>query len=195
MSSVNAEIHNDIQDELKSSIGMTVILVSLMMFFGTLFFGYAVYRFTTETWPPMGMQKINLMLPSMTTIAVSLGSLFFEISKKYLNKNNKIQGKNFLILSIVMGLSYVFFQYLLWRSMGQLGLYTSTGIFASLIYAFTWIHVAHMSMALILFFWAYIALLPREINKKMLRSFTNIGTFWHFLSGIWFFIFIFLFVL
>lgn len=186
---------NEFKDEMADSIAITVLLISLAMLFGTLFFGYAVYRLSSNNWPPMGIAKINLFLPILTTLSVCLGSIFFEFSKAKLKKSHKTQSRNFLILSIVMGLAYGIFQFSLWTSMKQLGLYTTTGIFPSLIYAFTWIHAAHMLAALVFLFWAYFALLPKEVNKKLLRNFGNVGTFWHFLTGVWFLIFIFLFVL
>lgn len=181
--------------EIKHSIAMVVVFISLGMLFGTLFFGYAAYRFSNDVWPPMGVEKIPLPILVFISMSVFLGSIFYIFFKSHYLKNNLKEARYFLSGAILMGTLYCLLQCYFWNMLKTSGLYISSGIFSSLIYAFTWIHAAHMLIAMALLFWVLFFVINqgRSVEKRLYVN--HVGNFWHFLTGIWFLIFIFLFVL
>jgi cytochrome c oxidase subunit 3 len=171
--------------KLASSIAMTMVLVSFSMLFATMLLGYVVYRSQSTTWPPMGMSEVPLLLPTVSTIIIILGSIFFSLSR------DKV---SFLYLSIISGVAFLISQIKLWALMKSMGLTVSAGIFTSLIYGFTWTHTAHILLALSLLLW--LLSIHREgfpYEKAELR-FINVGKFWHFLTIIWIVIYFALFI-
>ena len=181
--------------EIKSSVAMTVTLISFSMLFATLMLGYVVYRSTLPSWPPTGMGELPLGLPILSTLTIMLSSLLLTFCESNFSKGLVKVSKVFLNLSFLMGLSFLILQFFLWESLKVKGIYASSGIFGSLIYGLTWIHAAHILGGLGLLLWARIKILPREFedNTQVLKL-KSVGLFWHFLGVVWIVMFVGLFL-
>ncbi|MCO4792962.1 MAG: cytochrome c oxidase subunit 3 [Bacteriovoracaceae bacterium] len=181
---------------LASSIAMTVVLVSFSMLFASLFLGYAYYRITSPVWPPMGMSKVDLYFPTLSTFAILLSSLSFVIFKtKYLGGGSAKKTLPWLGLTIFLGLGFMFTQFSLWADLSGKGFYASSGVFQSLVYAFTWIHAAHIVMAILALVWLVPTTLKNECTITEENKVNNIGKFWHFLGVIWLLMYFIIFVI
>lgn len=183
-------------EQIKSSIAMSVLLVSFGMLFATMMLGYAAYRVTSDAWPPMGMERVPLFYPVISTIIILLSSLTYALFEKAFFAQDKERAKLFWVTTIVLGLGFMASQFLLWNQMiNELGYVVESGIFASLLHALTWVHAAHIVGAL---FWL-LYLLPVFRAKSSVTQYENrvlsAGKFWHFLDFIWIIMFVFLFVL
>ena len=179
---------------LASSIAMTVVLVSFSMLFASLFLGYFYYRLTAISWPPMSMEKIELFFPTVSTFFIVLSSLsYYSCGEAYKRKDSLSMTVN-LSLTIILGLLFLGSQLLLWQDLKEMGIVASSGIFPSLIYTFTWIHVAHIIVAILLLFWVFP--ITRKRNDTILEEskVINVGKFWHFLSVVWLVIYFSIFV-
>lgn len=166
--------------KITSSIAMTMTLVSFTMLFATLFLGYLAYRFTSEIWPPVGMGRVDLLLPTVSTIIILLSSLsylLFESTKKAM----------WLYLTTALGFGFMATQMLFWQGLKSVGIFVDTTVFASMIYAFTWIHAAHVVAGVL----GLVTLCFKKTNKIWVN---NVGQFWHFLGIIWFVMFLGIFV-
>jgi cytochrome c oxidase subunit 3 len=173
--------------KIVSSISMIVTLISFAMLFATLMMGFAIFRFTAPVWPPQGMMKPNLIIPSLSSLSIFLSSLAFI----YFEKNPK---KHIgLFLTMALGLIFMMFQFIFWNSLKAQGILASSGIFGSIIYAFTWIHAAHIVVALMLLGW--LILKVRTTETSLENTIANIGKFWHFLGIVWAIMFLTIFVL
>ncbi len=179
---------SDKGQEIISSIAMIVALVSFAMLFATLMMGFAMFRFTSPVWPPAGMEKPSLILPSLSTLSIFLSSLCFM----HFEKN--IKNKQGLVLTIALGCGFMLTQSLLWQQLKSQGIFVSSGIFPSIIYAFTWIHAAHIVVALGLLIWLLVNVLKQISPRSQIRV-SNVGKFWHFLGIVWFIMFLTIFVL
>jgi cytochrome c oxidase subunit 3 len=175
--------------EIVSSVGMIVTLISFAMLFATLMMGFAMFRFTAPVWPPAGMAKPSLILPGLSTLCIFLSSLsFFWFEKNIANKKG-------LLLTIILGVGFMLIQSLFWQQLKSQGIFVSSGIFPSIIYAFTWIHAAHIVVALGLLFWLYFVVLDGTENTKIRLRVLSVGKFWHFLGIVWLIMFVTIFVL
>lgn len=173
-----------------NSIAMVVVLTIFGMLFATLFLGYAVFRLTSQVWPPSGMTSLPMMIPTVSTVMIALSSLFlwsFESQYKV-----GLKQKFSLFTSIFFGLAFIVSQFVLWSNLKAHGLFAGSNIFTSIIYAFTWIHVGHMVMALI----GLVILLPLIAERAELKPnrVINVAKFWHFLGIIWLLMFLTIFV-
>lgn len=180
--------NKDQGQQIISSVGMIVTLVSFAMLFATLMMGFAMYRLTAPVWPPAGMTKPSLILPSLSTLCIFISSLCFMKFEK------DISDKRGLIATIALGLVFMIIQSLLWHSLKLQGIYVSSGIFPSIIYAFTWIHAAHIIAALAMLIWLYTRV-RKEVSPKTQLQAANTGKFWHFLGIVWFIMFVTIFVI
>jgi cytochrome c oxidase subunit 3 len=192
---VNGDFYQEVEGKrIVSSIAMTIILISFSMLFATLFLAYAAYRFTIETWPPMGIQRPDLALPLLSTFLIALSSLvYWRFEKRYLSTEGN--ANNALWLVLILGVAFVGSQFALWNSLENQGLLLSTGgIFSSIVYAFTWIHAAHMLAGVLLLAWLLISLRGDSAAGVFTLRVQNVGKFWHFLGLIWLLMFFTIFV-
>ncbi len=176
-------------NKVVNGVGMIIALVSFTMLFMTLMMGFAVYRLTAPVWPPQGMVRPSLLLPVLSTLAIFGSSVSYYWYEKDLMKNQKG-----LLGTIALGFAFMIIQSVFWYSLHAQGIYTSTGIFASIMYAFTWIHAAHIVAALGLLIWLQLTYKNLDFQGLVIRS-MNVGKFWHFLGIIWLIMFVSIFVL
>ncbi len=176
---------------------MTVLLISFGMLFLTLFLGVSVYRLTSDVWPPMGMPKVDLFLPSLSSLVI-LASSFTYFKFHSLFKLNGLLKKSlfFWFATLVFAFSFLAIQFLFWTKIHAQGLLVSAGLYPSLIHALTWIHAAHIVMGILALLWPAFSFFSweKQVNQLELRI-LNVGKFWHFLGIVWIMIFLFLFVL
>lgn len=178
-------------DKIISSVTMIVTLVSFSMLFATLMMGFAIYRFTAPVWPPAGMQKPSLLLPTMSTLIIFLSSMTYAWFEREINKG--IKDRRGLVWTLVFGVAFMVSQIVFWNQLKLHGIFVSSGIFPSIIYAFTWIHAAHIVLAIGLLAWLYTAV-KKDDSMTSIRV-SNVGKFWHFLGIVWLIMFVTIFVL
>lgn len=179
-----------------ASIAMFTAMISFSMLFLTLFMGYAMYRLRANTWPPMGMDKVELLIPTLSLLVAIISSLFLEQSKKHLQQGSLAKGRRYYIATFLLGLVFVVLQFLFWKELNSNGLYMDSGIFGSLIFGFSWIHVAHIFIGIFALGW----FLSTVIGMKRVELLDNIklgaiSSFWHFLGIVWFLIYLFVFLI
>lgn len=179
------------KEEIISSIAMLVTLISFGMLFATLLLGFAIFRFTSAVWPPNGMVRPSLILPTISTLFIFMSSYFYY---NFEFQSEKIYKKINLLIAIILGLFFLIAQTLFWESLKKQGLFVSSGLYPSILYAFTWIHAFHILLGLILLIGLY---LKNDFVKTTALKIkvNNIGKFWHFLGVIWLIMFVTIFVL
>lgn len=182
------------RSELQNNLAMTVTLVMGSMLFATLFMGYAIYRTSATVWPPLGIPKISLTVPFLSTIVVALSSWFMYKVKVLVSENDLLAGHKNLNYTIFFGATFLLIQCYLWFYLKNTGVFLGTsGIFGSVLYGFTWIHAIHMVMGMGALAYLKFALRPAGMDK--LQKTINVEKFWHFLGFIWFIMFLIIFVL
>jgi cytochrome c oxidase subunit 3 len=180
--------------DLQNNLAMTVTLLSGSMLFTTLFMGYAVYRTSADVWPPMGIPRISLVVPFLSTLIIMISSWFAYQVKMSVKASNLEKAHSHLNVTMFFGFGFLVAQSYLWFHMKQTGVFVATsGIFGSVIYGFTWIHAIHMILGLGSLFYLKVALKPGQPN--LLQKAINVEKFWHFLGVIWIIMFLTLFVL
>ena len=191
MTATNIQIEN--HKTIQSSVTMTVVLITFSMLFATLCMGYMVLRFRSAVWPPMGMTKIGLTIPSVSTLIILLSSLSYYRYESLLRKGSK--ANFYYVLTVLLGITFSASQFVLWEELTKMGIGPGSGVFGSMLYGFTWIHAAHIVAGLVL-----LLFLPRMLSnfksgsiERKLRV-KSVGLFWHFLGLVWGILYLMLFV-
>jgi cytochrome c oxidase subunit 3 len=173
---------------LRNSVAMTVTLISFGMMFASLFLGYFLARFNAPVWPPVEIENMPQLLPFLSTLVMALSSFTYFKLEKTENK------KTYWLLTVVLGLAFLGSQFTLWGALAQSGILVSNGNVPSMVYAFTWLHAAHIGLALLLLGWLgyFVFRRPEKLTQEKLL---NVGKFWHFLGVVWLLMYLLLFVL
>ena len=185
-------------------------IISIVMLFAGLTSAYIV-RQGEGRWVKFDLP--NLFMVSTAMIVLSSVALQWAVSSV---KKSNLRNMNFaLVLTAVFGFGFVLFQYLSWKQLVEGGIhlvgrvmdinmdyqYISSGtenpadiqnVAGSFLYALTGLHVVHVLGGLI----ALTVVLWRAALKKY--SATNYegislcATYWHFLDGLWIYLYLFL---
>jgi cytochrome c oxidase subunit 3 len=178
-------------EKIISSVTMMVTLISFAMLFATLMMGFAIFRFTAPIWPPAGMDRPSLVMPGISTLFIILSSISFIWFEQKIKRG--VSDRKGLLVTLVLGIAFMASQFIFWNQLKTHGIFVSSGIFPSIIYAFTWIHAAHIVLAIGLLAWLYTAIKKNDSMTPIRVS--NVGKFWHFLGIVWLIMFVTIFVL
>ncbi len=180
------------RNELQSNLAMTVVLVSGAMLFITLFMGYAVYRSSAAMWPPVGTEKISLWLPFLSTVLIAVSSWYCYQVRLAVARKDYPAARGNLALTTALGVGFMLAQSGLWFYLKSAGVFVSSGIFASVMYGFTWIHAVHVVLGI--FALVYLRWVLRAPSEGAMMKTINVEKFWHFLGVVWVVMFLGLFV-
>ena len=94
------------KDKLRSSLAMTIVLISFSMLFATLFLGYALYRSSATTWPPMGLERISLTIPLISTALLILSSFTLNRAREAFDLDKKTNFKSFFLVTLILAIGF-----------------------------------------------------------------------------------------
>lgn len=176
-------------NNFKNSVAMTVTLISFGMMFASLFLGFFLFRFSAPVWPPVEIENAPKLIPFFSTIVMALSSF------TYWKMEKGVEGrKKFWFATTALGILFLVSQWSLWSALAASGIFVSNGAVPSMVYAFTWIHAAHIAIGLVLLFWLGHLIFRRPLQVTETKL-INVGKFWHFLGIIWLIMYLMLFVL
>lgn len=173
------------RERMTSSIAMVMTLISFSMLFATLMLGYVAYRFTSVVWPPLGMQRASLEIPTLSTLIILMSSLSYYMSESSFLQNKLKAFKNYYFVTLLLGTSFMASQMFLWQNLKLTGIFVDSTVFGSIIYAFTWVHAGHMVVGLLALLFLIPSLRGKRNEGKTQIWLKSVGQFWHFLGIVW----------
>ena len=165
-----------------------LFIVSIVMIFASLTSAYIV-RQAEGNWkvfeiPSMFLYSTIVLLAS--SAALHLGYLN---AKKDEFKNVKIA----VASSLFLGVLFLFMQLEGWKQLIQNNVYFSfSNPSESFLYVLTGLHAFHLLSGLIFIIVLLISSLKLEVHAKSLALYEMCATFWHFLDGLWLYLYVFL---
>ena len=165
-------------------------LLSLTMTFAGLTSAYLVSKGRPD-W------LVDFELPELffySTFILLLSSVSIQVSKYNLNKNKANRDVLiWLILTLLLGIIFVFFQLYAFKSLIEQGYYFSgaqSTITTSFIYVLTFLHAVHLFAGIIVLIFLIFNTATNKYQRNKLGF--NLGvTFWHFLDILWLYLFLF----
>jgi cytochrome c oxidase subunit 3 len=188
-------------------------IVSIVMLFAGLTSAYLV-RQGEGKWLQFAMP--NLFLISTLIILVSSGTMQWAVIS--IKKNNVTAFRTALLLTIILGLGFVLFQYLAWKDLVAQGIYfvgkisdvtapttyiaagsetaaqagDAGNVAASFLYVITGLHVAHLLGGILALLFVNVKALRGKYSSANYNGVRICATYWHFLDGLWVYLFVFL---
>ncbi|HEX8457994.1 MAG TPA: cytochrome c oxidase subunit 3 [Pyrinomonadaceae bacterium] len=178
-------------------IGMWLALSAILMMFAALSSAY-VFRSTRtqQTWQAFAV-------PSLLWVSTALilsSSITIEIARRALRRGASEAYRRWLVVSLAFGLGFLAAQLLAWRALAAQGIYLATNPHSSFFYLLTGLHALHLMGGIIGL--CYLTLRARrvflagtatEVGKERARA-DAIGMYWHFMDGLWVYLFALLFL-
>lgn len=166
-------------------------LLSISMTFAGLTSAYIVSKAR-----PDWLKDFDLPLSfTISTIIIILSSLSMWLAKKSVFKNEIKNANKWLLITFSLAIFFIFLQISGFNSIINQG-YFFTGaqstVTTSFLYVLTALHLLHLFAGLIVL----IVVLANNHKEKYIKEklgFELAVTFWHFLGGLWFYLFVFLY--
>jgi cytochrome c oxidase subunit 3 len=175
-------------------IGMWVGLASIMMLFTALTSAYVVRKGLSNDWRPLEIP--NLLWASTALILAS--SVTFQMAHRCIKRYEVKAYTRWVAVTGLLGLGFLTTQLLAWRELIAQGVYLASNPHSSFFYVLTGVHGLHLVggilglVYLLLRRWNYLA--SRDAIQKRQRGANVVGLYWHFMGGLWVYLFLLLFL-
>lgn len=185
----NIEIIND-----RRAMGMNpgkfivwLFIVTIVMLFAALTSAYVVKQ-SEGDWLQFDLPGIFWI----TSVIIAISSITMQLALKAAKKDNLIALKTFLIFTILLGLSFLFGQYRSWEQLVDMDVYFVGNPAGSFLYVLTGLHAVHIISGLLFLLSVLAASFKLRKHSKNISKIEMCTTYWHFLGGLWLYLFFFL---
>ncbi|GAA4234830.1 cytochrome c oxidase subunit 3 [Postechiella marina] len=132
----------------------------------------------------------------ISTIVIILSSITFILAKQALKKTNRQQTSIWLLVTLVLGIVFVFCQFSGFQQIIDAG-YNFTGptsnVTMSYIYLIAMVHILHVVVGLICLLVVIYNHFKQKYSATKMLGLELAATFWHFIDILWVYLFLFLY--
>lgn len=155
------------------------------MIFVSFFAMYWFLRLGEPAWPPAGSVELPQLMPLVMTAVLVASSLTIHYAEDLLHHGNVAGFRNWLLLTIVLGLGFLGMSAYEWSHLMHAGFNIGTNIFGTFFFTITGFHGAHVIVGLMIFLSGLPAAMAGRPSPGYMRT---AGLYWHFVDIIWFFV-------
>lgn len=166
---------------------MWLFLGSVMMLFAAFTSAYIV-RQAEGNW-------LYFELPQLfytTTVVILLSSVTMQWAYFAAKKDNLETAKTMIALTTVLGFGFLVGQLLGWKELVSNSIYFVGNPSGSFIYVITGLHGLHVVSAIVYLVIILVSVFRLKIHSRNLAPIEMCATYWHFLGGLWLYLFVFL---
>ncbi len=168
---------------------MWLFMASVMMLFASLTSAYIV-REAEGNW-------LYFELPALfyyTTAIIVLSSVTMQWAYFAARKNDAGLVKKLVIITSVLGIAFLVGQFKAWGALVSNSIYFIGNPSGSFLYVLTGLHGIHIVSAVIFLLIVLNSAVKKRIHSKNMAQMEMCTTYWHFLGGLWIYLFIFLMI-
>lgn len=174
-------------------LGTKLFFISEIAIFASIFAYYFVqlYKFTQAgTWPLVGTPaEVHLVLPAAGLIILLISSVTCEFAHKYMAIGKRGLCKDFMIITILLGLGFLAIQGYEWGILLEHGFTPTTNNFGTVFYILTGFHGFHVMTGLMMLMLVYGRLEIGHYHKDRHFSLQAASWYWHLVDVVWIFVF------
>lgn len=170
----------------KYRIGMWFTLLVVLMTFSGLFGAYIVIATNgVLEWKPFDL-PIQIWI---STVLIFFSSVAYEISRIKLKNEHQKQARTWVLITTVLGATFISSQILLWFELYKQGIYLQSNPYAGFFYFLTALHALHVlggvcSLGYVLLRTWNPTANEDELEKRQSIT-TIVGWYWHFMGALW----------
>lgn len=128
----------------------------------------------------------------ITSGIILASSVFMQWAYVAAKKDKLEQVKLALSITSILGLAFLYGQFQAWGQLVDAGVFFVGNPAGSFMYVFTGIHAAHLISGVIYLLYMLISSFKYKVHAKNMLNMDMCTTYWHFLGGLWIYLFIFL---
>ena len=163
-------------------LGMVIFVASEAMFFATFFGAYFTIYSVNPVWPPAGFPHLEPQLATVLTVLLVASSVTLQVGVRAIRRDRTRAMLVWLGLTILLGAGFLGLQL---YDYSLLGFGVRDGIFGSLFYVMTGLHMAHVFGGVVFL----VLVLTQGIGGQLTHAHHDsmeAGTiYWHFVDVVW----------
>jgi cytochrome c oxidase subunit 3 len=168
---------------------MWIFLASECLFFGSLISAYLIFKGKSIV-GPYPSDIINIPVTSASTFVLLMSSLAMVLAVYGAEHGRPRMMKLWLLVTALLGLTFLGFQVYEFRSFGSEGLNLTTNQFGATFFMLTGFHGTHVAVGVL----ALLSLLAASFRRSGLGPEAGfhvevVGLYWHFVDIVWIVIF------
>ena len=169
----------------KGQLGLWLALTAIAMLFAGLSSAYIVMR-GAPSWQ-------NVALPNVlwvNTVFLLGGSFTIEAARRTLGNGHLRPARSWMVATAVLGLLFVVGQLVAWQQLVAVGVYLPTTLHSSFLYVLTGAHAVHVVGGLVALGFVMLQTLRNRYSASSHEPVTLCATYWHFMDGLWIYLFL-----
>lgn len=167
--------------------GMWIFMGSVFMLFAALTSAYIV-REAEGNWVYFEMPKLF----TVSTVVILASSITMQWAYWSAKKDNLEITKVMVTITTVLGFAFLVLQWMGWVQLVAEKIYFVGNPSGSFLYVLTGVHALHIISAIVFLLIVLVATYRYKVHAKSLVSIEMCTTYWHFLGGLWLYLFVFL---
>lgn len=171
-------------------VTLWIALAAIFMMFAVLVVSFITLS-SGEKWVPIEMPRVFWL----STGLIFISSLTFEAARRSLKRGSAERYSRWLMLTLAFGLAFLVSQLFAWRRLVAQGFYLASNNHSSFFYLLTGAHGLHLLVGILAL--GYLLLRTRRrrsgdenAEMKRLASVNVVSLYWHFMDGLWIFLFL-----
>lgn len=166
---------------------MWLFIVTVVMIFAAMTSAYIV-RQSEGNWLEFDMPPA-FWLTSGIILLSSVTMHWAYISAK---RDNLKSLRIAMIITTVLGVAFLIGQYLAWGELVAMDVYFVGNPGGSFVYVLSGLHAAHLIGGVVFLLITLVSVLRYRVHAKSMDQMEMCATYWHFLDGLWLYLFVFL---
>lgn len=164
-----------------------LFMISIVMIFLALTSAYIVKK-GAGNWEYIPMPGMFLY----TSIIITLSSISMHWAYISAKRDNLLSIRVASGLAGVLALGFVIGQFYAWSELVDQGAYFIGNPAGSFIYVFTGLHILHLVGGILFLIIVLVSAFKCQVHSKRLIRIEMCTTYWHFLGGLWLYLYLFL---
>lgn len=174
----------------KTQVGLFAFLATVTMLFAAFTSAYLV-RKASGDWHELPMPPILWL---NTTVLVISG-IALERARYFLKREQQHSLSNWLAVTAALGVMFLGGQMLAWRDLAAQGVFLPTWPHSSFFYILTGLHGLHLLGGITALVYTLVRVRRSHDGLLPANALRASTTYWHFMTGLWVYVFIVIFVL
>lgn len=180
----------DAAEPQKYRIGMWVALASILMLFISLTSAYIVRGVPAlgggqDDWLPIDMPRVLWV----NTAILLISSVSIEFARRALKRNEYPAFRGWITLTTLLGVAFLVGQLMAWRQLAAQGVFINSHPHSSFFYLLTSLHGLHLLGGVIALTYVTVAAMRLRIGFKRRNAVNVTALYWHFMDGLWIYLF------
>lgn len=166
---------------------MWLFIISVTMVFASLTSAYIVKKAEGD-WLIIDFPSLF----NVTSVLIVLSSISMHFSYISAKRNNINDIRMGLVVTGLLALSFVIGQYMSWSQLVDQDVFFVGNPAGSFIYIFTGLHALHLIGGVVFLAIVLVNAFKFKIHSKSMAQIEMCTTYWHFLGGLWLYLYLFL---